>query len=138
MPPFNPSPTNRPESPSSAISPESRQRAALCYVLGVFSGSWFLLGYRRDPFVRFHALQSIGFSIGILVLLFLVRFLMMNSLVLSLMSTIKLTIVLALLCLYALPFVLLYGWIVLIWRAYSGERIKAPFIGHFIETRLGV
>jgi uncharacterized membrane protein len=76
--------------------------------------------------------------LAILVLLFLVRFILMNTWVLSMISAIKLTILLALFFLYALPFVLLYSWILLIWRAYRGERFKAPLIGNFIEQRLGV
>ena len=124
---------------SSALpSKESCQKAALSYALGMFSGLWFLLGNRRDPFIRFHALQSIGYSLVILFVLTLVRFVIMNPLVLELLSRIRLTIILALLFLYALPFLLLYSWIFLIWKAYRGERAKAPLVGNFIERRLGV
>jgi uncharacterized membrane protein len=39
---------------------------ALCYVMGPVSGALFLFWkrYRRNAFVRFHAWQSIFFSIG--------------------------------------------------------------------------
>ena len=117
---------------------DSCQKAALSYALGMFSGLWFLLGNRRDPFVRFHALQAIGYSLVILFVLTILRFVVMNPFVLGLLSSIRLTIILALIFLYLLPFLLLYSWIFLIWKAYRGERAKAPLVGSFIEQRLGV
>jgi len=43
--------------------------AVLCYSLGFFTGILFLLwdSYRHDRFVRFHAFQSIGYSVAYIV-----------------------------------------------------------------------
>lgn len=89
--------------------------AALSYVLGWLTGIVFLL-IEKDPFVRFHAMQSI-ITFGILTLL---SFVPVIGWILS-------------------PLVMIVGfvlWLVLIFKAYQGEEFKLPVIGEFAKKQL--
>ena len=90
--------------------------AALSYVLGWLTGIVVLL-LEKDPFVRFHAMQSI-ITFGILTILAMVPFV---GWVLSPLVMI-------------VSFVL---WLVLIFKAYQGEEFKLPVIGDFAKKQLG-
>jgi len=90
--------------------------AALSYVLGWLTGIVFLL-IEKDPFVRFHAMQSI-ITFGILTLL---SFVPVVGWILS-------------------PLVMIVGfvlWLVLIYKAYQGEEFKLPLIGDWAKKLLG-
>lgn len=89
--------------------------AALSYVLGWLTGIVFLL-IEKDPFVRFHAMQSI-ITFGILTIL---SFVPVIGWILS-------------------PLVMIVGfvlWLVLIFKAYQGEEFKLPVIGEFAKKQL--
>ena len=89
--------------------------AALSYVLGPVTGVIFLV-LEKDPFVRFHAMQSIVVFGGLFVLQWVLG----------------LTIIL-------LPLVPLAGvlgfilWLVLIYKAWQGEKWEVPFVGKFAK-----
>jgi len=89
---------------------------ALAYALGWLTGIVMLL-IEKDPFVRFHAMQSI-ITFGALTLL-------------SLVPVIG----------WALsPMIMIVGfvlWLVLIFKAYQGEKFKLPIVGEFAEKQLG-
>lgn len=90
--------------------------AALSYALGWLTGIVFLL-IEKDPFVRFHAMQSI-ITFGILTIL---SFVPVIGWILS-------------------PLVMIVGfvlWLVLIFKAYQGEEFKLPVIGDFAKKQLG-
>ncbi|MFZ5366096.1 MAG: DUF4870 domain-containing protein [Patescibacteria group bacterium] len=89
--------------------------AALSYVLGWLTGIVFLL-IEKDPFVRFHAMQSI-ITFGLLTVL---SFVPIVGWMLS-------------------PFLMIIGfilWLVLIFKAYQGEKFKVPVIGDFAEKQV--
>ena len=89
--------------------------AALSYVLGWLTGIVVLL-LEKDPFVRFHAMQSVV-TFGFLTILAIVPFI---GLVLS-------------------PLIMIVGfvlWLVLIFKAYKGEEFKLPVIGDFAKSQL--
>ncbi|KPJ71086.1 hypothetical protein AMJ51_00115 [Microgenomates bacterium DG_75] len=89
--------------------------AALSYVLVWLTGIVFLL-VEKDPFVRFHAMQSI-ITFGALNIIALIP---------------VLNILLG-------PIVLVVGfvlWLVLIFKAYQGEKFKLPIVGDFAEKQL--
>jgi uncharacterized membrane protein len=90
--------------------------AALSYVLGWLTGIVFLL-IEKDPFVRFHAMQSVV-TFGVLTILAMVPLI---GWVLSPLVMI-------------VSFVL---WLVLIFKAYQGEEFKLPVIGDFAKKQLG-
>lgn len=90
--------------------------AALAYVLGWVTGIVMLL-IEKDPFVRFHAMQSIV-TFGALTIL---MFVPVIGWVLS-------------------PVIMIVGfvlWLVLIFKAYQGEKFKLPIVGNFAEKQLG-
>jgi len=91
----------------------------LCYVLGWVSGVVFLLLEKDDKFVRFHAIQSIA-VFGAINIAYLILF------------SIPIIGFVFGYILYVLGFVL---WIVLMIRAYQGEKIKMPWAGDFAEKR---
>ena len=107
----------------------------LAYVLGFITAIFFLVvePYRRDPFVRFHAYQSIFFSVaylvasaafGILTTLFFGLPLAPAGYVIHLVWTFV-----------QLGF--LAGWIVLIYKAYTYERFLLPYIGPWAAREAG-
>lgn len=89
---------------------------AAAYLLGFITGIVFLLVEKEDKFIRFHAMQS-TIVFGALFILGLVP---VVGLVLG--------VVIA-----PVSFIL---WLVLMWKAYSGEMFKLPIIGDFAEKQL--
>lgn len=93
-------------------------KAANCYFMFFISGFLILQNEKNNKFVRFHAFQSIYFS-----LFFLVSVLIINNLpfigeVLSQLFTTVFFIV----------------WIYLIYSAYSNRELKLPIIGDIAYT----
>lgn len=95
--------------------------ALLCYVLGWVSGLVFLLLEQKNAFVRFHALQSLVTFLGLFLVSMVFGFIPLLSLLFNGLIWI-LSIVL---------------WIVLMVKAYKGERYKLPVVGDFVEKQLG-
>lgn len=86
---------------------------ALSYVLGPITGVIFLV-LEKDPYVRFHAMQSVV----VFVALFVVQWVLV------------LTIVLAALA----PLITLLGfvlWLLLIYKAWQGEEWEVPMLGQY-------
>lgn len=92
--------------------------AALSYVLGPISGVAFLL-LEKDPFVRFHAMQSIVVSIAALV----VNTLLVATLILAFFVPL----------LNIAEFVL---WLWLIYQAWQGKEWEVPFLGKIARQLL--
>ena len=103
--------------PSSA---SSRIGAVLAYVGGLLSGVIVILVERRDPFVRFHAMQSIV-TFGTL----LVAHLVLRGF--GLIGVIA-----------SVPFVVgvVALWVFLMIKAWRGERYRLPYLGMFAEHLL--
>ena len=91
--------------------------ALLCYVLGWISGIVFILLEQKSDFVRFHAVQSI-IVFGVL------------SIAGSILSSIPFIGVLIGIGTGIITFVL---WIVLMVKAYRGEKYKILWAGDFAE-----
>ena len=104
----------------------SNLAGALAYALGFITGILFLVlePYKNDRFVRFHALQSIFFSVGCL------AFSIAWSIVFGILSSISGWIWVAALpirLLISLGFFLL--WVYVIYQAYSQREYHIPLIG---------
>jgi len=101
----------------------------LSYVLGFLSGIFFLVvePYKRDPFVRFHAFQSIFLSVGAIV----VR--LGFGVLLSIMPWSLWSLISMVSALVSLAFFLLF--LLLMFKAYSNERFKLPVIGDLAERQ---
>jgi uncharacterized membrane protein len=92
--------------------------AALSYVLGPVTGVIFLV-LSKDKFVRFHAMQSIVFSVAGFILNMILGFTIVLALVLPI--------------LWIAEFVL---WLVLIYKAWQGEMYELPVLGKFAKQFL--
>ncbi len=84
---------------------------ALAYVLGPVTGVVFLI-LEKDPYVRFHAMQSIVVFIGLFILQWVLGF---TIILLPLVSLIGI-----------LLFVL---WLLMIYKAWQGEKWEVPVLG---------
>lgn len=92
--------------------------AAISYVLGPITGVIFLV-IEKDPFVRFHAMQSIVVLGALWVLMWVMPF----------------TIIL----LAVTPIVGLAGfvlWLLLIYKAWMGEEWEVPYLGKYARKFL--
>lgn len=89
---------------------------AATYLLGFITGIVFLVVEKQDKFVRFHAMQS-TIVFGALFVLGLVP------------------VVGAVLGILIAPVAFIL-WLVLMWKAYSGEMFKLPVVGDFAEKQL--
>jgi uncharacterized membrane protein len=92
----------------------------LCYVLGWVTGIIFLLLEKDNQFVRFHAIQSIVVFGAVTVADIILRFIPIIGWILSVIVGI-------------LAFIL---WIVLMVKAYQGQRYKVPIAGNIAEQQL--
>jgi uncharacterized membrane protein len=123
-----------PPAPAAGAGMASNVAALLAYVFGFITGIVFLIlqPYKNDRFVRFHAFQSIFFSVAVTVFwilwsnVFWMTFLSIGPLwaVLSLIST-----------LVSLA-VFLY-WLFLMYKAYNNERYMIPFLGELAAKQAG-
>src|SRR3989344_9700703 len=84
---------------------------ALAYVLGPITGVIFLI-IDKDPFVRFHAMQSIVVFVGLFVLQMVLGFTIILAILIPIISI--------------LTFVL---WLILIYKAWQGEQWEGPVFG---------
>jgi uncharacterized membrane protein len=94
----------------------------LCYLFGFVSGLIFLLIEKENKFVRFHAIQSIGFNI-LVVVFWIIAVILAFIPVLGWIVDILIWIGIVIL------------WILLMYKAYKGEKFKLPIIGNFAEKQ---
>lgn len=96
--------------------------SALCYVLGLITGILFLVlsPYNQNKTIRFHAFQSIFLHVACILTWFVLAF-VLHAFLLFLSPLIMLGF-----------FVL---WIVLIVKAYQGQKLKLPLIGPLAEQQ---
>jgi len=114
-------------SPATAGFMSDNVAGALCYLLGFITGMVFLNlePYSNRPSVRFHAFQSIFFSVGWIALSFA-----LITILLTLESVIQLWFIF-------LPLRLLIGftglvlWLFCMYKAYREESYQLPVVGEF-------
>ncbi|HQB94578.1 MAG TPA: DUF4870 domain-containing protein [Candidatus Omnitrophota bacterium] len=94
--------------------------ALLCYAVGWVSGLIFLILEKENEYVKFHALQSLVAFGALHAASFVLVFIPLLGWLLSF-------------CISILCFVL---WIVLMVKAYKGERYKLPVASDFVEKQL--
>ena len=102
--------------------------ALLSYLLGWITGIIFLL-IEKDSYVRFHAVQSILTFGGLDILIIILSILASIALALGGWG-ISLILHWIINLIWLLHFVL---WIVLMIKAYQGERFKLPIVGDIAE-----
>jgi uncharacterized membrane protein len=92
----------------------------LCYLLGWLTGIVFFIMEKENEYVRFHAMQSIVTFGAITVVSIILSFIPIVGWVLGMLLGI-------------LAFVL---WIILMMKAYQGEKYKLPVAGDFAEKQI--
>jgi uncharacterized membrane protein len=108
--------------------PNYRIIAALSYLLGVITGVIFLYvePYSRDDFVRFHARQSIIFSIAWLAVQIIAGVFIavmphpISGLLAFLLSLFNIAVAVF--------------WVVLMYKAYVGERYRIPELADWADS----
>jgi uncharacterized membrane protein len=111
--------------------PQANIIAALTYLLGFITGLIFLYlePYNQDEFIRFHARQSIGFSIawfaiGVVFGVFIA--------VLPHGLGVLLNFILTL-----IDIALAVFWVFLMYKAYNGERYRIPELADVVDSIAG-
>jgi len=124
--------TNREDSKvqSSSTNLDPRVAGLLCYLFGWISGLIFFLIEKEDHVVRFHALQSIFFNIGVSIIYITLSIFIG---IIAVVPGINLLLVILPLLYFVLSIVFLVIWIMLMVRAYQGEEWKLPIIGDIAE-----
>ena len=89
----------------------------LCYILGWVSGIIFLLIEPENKFVRYHAMQSIIAFGALFVIGFIFGFIPFIGVVIAWITGV-------------VAFIL---WVVLMFKAYQGDRYKLPWAGNLAE-----
>ena len=89
----------------------------LCYVLGWLTGIIFLVLEKKSKFVRFHAAQSLITFVGITVLVIFFGLIPFVGWVIAELIDLA-------------GFIL---WILLMYKAYKGEKYKLPWVGDYAE-----
>jgi uncharacterized membrane protein len=111
--------------------PQANIIAALTYLLGFVTGLIFLYlePYNQDEFIRFHARQSIGFSvawfaIGIVFGVFIAVLPHGLGALLNFLLTL-------------IDIALAVFWVFLMYKAYNGERYRIPELADIVDSIAG-
>jgi uncharacterized membrane protein len=111
--------------------PQANVIAALTYLLGFVTGLIFLYlePYNQDDFIRFHARQSIGFSVAwfAIAVVFGVFIAVLPRGLGALLNFI-LTLIDIALAVY---------WLFLMYKAYNGERYRIPEVADIVDSVAG-
>jgi uncharacterized membrane protein len=113
----------------------SNVAALLAYILGFITGIIFLViePYKRDPFIRFHAFQSILFSAAAIA--FSIAWAIVSSIVLAVTTYGLWHLMFLVWVVVRLGFFLL--WLFLLFKAYNNERFMLPVIGPIAAKQAG-
>ena len=114
-----PAPVLKPSNRSS-LGMSENVAAALSYLLGFITGILFFVMEKQSSFVRFHAMQSI-LAFGVLFVLGMVT------------AWIP---VLGRAVTYIVGPVSFVLWLLLMWKAFQGERYKLPIFGDLAEKQV--
>ena len=95
--------------------------AALAYLGGFITGLILLAVEKQNRYVRFHAMQSTVFFVGVLVLSIAVNSIFFLGAILYAFLLFPAVVIL---------------WLVLMFKAYSGETFKLPIVGDFAEKQI--
>ena len=93
----------------------------LCYIGGWITGIIFLVLEKKNKFVRFHALQSLLTFLPLSVLAWLLGWIPFIGWALAALVWILVLIL----------------WLILMFKAYRGEKYKLPFVGDVAEKEIG-
>ena len=92
----------------------------LCYALGFITGIVFLVLEKENKFVRFHAMQSLATFLPLCIISIVVGIVPFIGPIISILIT---------------PLGLIL-WLLLMCKAFKGERFKLPVVGDFAEKQI--
>lgn len=95
--------------------------AALSYGVGWVTGIAFLLAEPKNRFVRFHAMQSTIVFLALSVLTVVLQVIPILGMLIAVFLVVPASAIL---------------WLILMFKAYQGERFKLPIVGEMAEQRL--
>ena len=101
---------------------------ALCYVLGFITGIIFLVMEKDSKFVKFHAIQSIIVSLALWVFNMVITSILIAAFSYSMWGIVGMVS-----SLISLAFLII--WIMMILKAYQGEKFKLPIVGDIAEKQ---
>ena len=112
----------------------SNMAGALAYALGLITGVLFLViePYKNDRFVRFHAMQSVIFSVAC------IAFSIAWSILVGILAHISVVIALATFPIRILISLGFFGlWLFVMYQAYNQREYRIPFIGDLAVKQIG-
>ena len=110
-----------PQTPKTASGLEENVAAALSYALGWITGLVFYFTEPQNKFVRFHAMQSTIVFGALSVVCVLLQVIPILGLLMVVFLIIPASAIL---------------WLVLMFKAYNGERFKLPIAGDVAEQQV--
>lgn len=112
----------------------SNVAGALAYILGFITGIIFLLleQYKNDRFVRFHAMQSIFYSVACIA--FGIAWGILWGALFTIAGSLSLVLTPVWLLIRLAMFVY---WLFLMYQAYSNREYRIPFIGDLAAKQVG-
>lgn len=93
---------------------------ALAYGLGWMTGAFFLLTEPTNRFVRFHAWQSV---------------ILFGALSIAWFVAVSIPLIGTIIAFVVIPPVSAFLWLLLMFKAYHGERYKAPYVGDMADQQ---
>lgn len=108
------------EMKETALGIDENLEAVLAYALGWITGLVFLFVEKENDFVRFHAMQSLITFLGLFILTMVVNVIPILGAIISALAA---------------PLGLIL-WILLMFKAYQGERFKLPVVGDLAEENM--
>ena len=106
---------------TSASGLDANVAAALTYAVGWVTGAAFLFFEQENKFIRFHALQSV---------------IVFGGLSLAWMIALSIPVLGWIVAFLVIPPVSAVLWLILMYKAYQGERFKVPGAGDMAEHRI--
>ena len=104
----------------SALGLDENIEGLLCFALGFITGIVFLVLEKENKFVRFHAMQSLATFLPLFVISMVIGIVPIIGPIISILIT---------------PLGLIL-WILLMYKAFRGERFKLPVVGDFAEKQI--
>ncbi len=108
---------------------EENVASAACYVLGWVTGIIFYVMEKENKTVKFHAMQSILTFLPFTILIWILNAIFFSMISLGMWGVWGLIITL-------IEIVMLILWLVLMYKAYSGEKFKLPIVGDIAEGQV--
>ena len=105
---------------TTALGIDENIEGVLCYVLGFVTGIVFLVIEKENKFVRFHAMQSTATFIVLYVIVVVIGYIPIIGWIIAPLVSLLILVL----------------WLLLMYKAFKGERFKLPVFGDFAEKQV--